>query len=418
MWQIEHTCPQCSAPVTLEETDRLFTCPFCKVRLYMASDRALSYYLDPQTPDPETLYVPYQRYRGMGFASGVGGAGTTIIDGNSIGWPMPPCPESLGVRPQAMKLRLLDGDGKGRFVPPSSVPLEEAALAGLSVALPAFAGPSSGRNVLWRFLRETGGLIYAPFRVMGRDVVDGVTSQRLGTVPDGEADNPFQTPAGTRPPSDVVYLPALCPNCGADLSAAPESVALPCTSCGLLWEPSAQGMAERSFSLVAAPEVKDALFLPFWRMSIRVGGLESTLYVDPLKHIPPVYGPPKPISFPEFSLWAPAFFINPVLFMRLCERATMWQPTDSGEKGAAGTASLDLYPVTLPGPEAKKLLSLILTLVVADRAKVLTPILSADMGVTEQNLVYVPFQKTAGEATCAEMRATVELNALKYGRNL
>src|SRR5208337_5185458 len=113
---------------------------------------------------------------------------------------------------------------------------------------------------------------------------------------------------------------------------------------------------ERSFSLVAAPPVKDALFLPFWRMSIRVGGLESTLYVDPLKHIPPVYGPPKPISFSEFSLWAPAFFINPVLFVRLCERATMWQPTDSGEKAAAGTASLDLYPVTLPGPEAKKLL--------------------------------------------------------------
>jgi DNA-directed RNA polymerase subunit RPC12/RpoP len=417
MWQVEHACPQCSAPVTLEETDRLFTCPFCKVRLYMASDGALSYYLDPKTPDPDTLYVPYGRFRGMGFAVGTGEAGSTVIDGTSISRPMPPCPESLAVRPQAVKLHL-SGEGRvGRFVPPSPAPLDEAALAGLTRALPAFAGKNSGLSVLWRFLREAGGLIYSPFSVMGRDVIDGVTRQKLGTLPDGEAGVPFQSPGATKPPNDVVYLPALCPNCGADLAAAPESVALPCTNCGLLWEPSREGMAERPYSLVPAPQ-EDALFLPFWRMLPRVEGLESTLHVDPLKHIPPAYGPPKPTSFPEFSLWAPAFFINPVLFLRLCERATMWQPSDCGEKGAARTVCPDLYPVTLPGPEARKLLSLILTLVVADRGRVLPSILRANMEAIEQSLVYLPFEKKTGEATCAEMRAAVELNALKYGRNL
>ncbi len=384
----------------------------------MASAGALSYYLDPKTPDPETLYVPYGRFRGMGFAVGTGEVGNTVIDGNSITRPMAPCPESLGVRPQAMKLRLAGGERIGRFVPPSPVPLDEAALAGLARALPAFAGESSGGGVLWRFLREAGGLIYSPFTVMGRDVIDGVTQQMLGTLPDGEAGVPFRSPAGTKPPDDVVYLPALCPNCGADLAAAPESVALPCTNCGLLWDPSAEGMAERPFSLVPAPQEKDALFLPFWRMSARVEGLESFLHVDPLKQIPPAYGLPTPISFPEFSLWAPAFFINPVVFLRLCERATMWQPADCGEKGAARTVGLDLYPVTLPGPEAKKILPLILTLVVADRGRVLPLILHADIEAIEQSLVYLPFQKTAGEVTCAEMRAAVELNALKYGRNL
>jgi hypothetical protein len=312
----------------------------------------------------------------------------------------------------------LSGEGRvGRFVPPSPAPLDEAALAGLTRALPAFAGKNSGLSVLWRFLREAGGLIYSPFSVMGRDVIDGVTRQKLGTLPDGEAGVPFQSPGATKPPNDVVYLPALCPNCGADLAAAPESVALPCTNCGLLWEPSREGMAERPYSLVPAPQ-EDALFLPFWRMLPRVEGLESTLHVDPLKHIPPAYGPPKPTSFPEFSLWAPAFFINPVLFLRLCERATMWQPSDCGEKGAARTVCPDLYPVTLPGPEARKLLSLILTLVVADRGRVLPFILRANIEAIEQSLVYLPFQKKAGEATCVEMRAAVELNALRYGRNL
>ena len=29
--QIEQSCPQCGAPANLEETDRLFACPFCRV---------------------------------------------------------------------------------------------------------------------------------------------------------------------------------------------------------------------------------------------------------------------------------------------------------------------------------------------------------------------------------------------------
>jgi hypothetical protein len=32
---IEYQCPQCGAPAILTETDRLFTCQFCRVKSYL-----------------------------------------------------------------------------------------------------------------------------------------------------------------------------------------------------------------------------------------------------------------------------------------------------------------------------------------------------------------------------------------------
>ena len=44
-WQIEHNCPQCGAPVILDETDRLLTCPYCRTRLYLATTGYFQYHL-------------------------------------------------------------------------------------------------------------------------------------------------------------------------------------------------------------------------------------------------------------------------------------------------------------------------------------------------------------------------------------
>ena len=159
MWQIEHACPQCSAPVTMEETDRLFTCPFCKVRLYMASNGPVSYYLDPKASDPDTFYAPYGRFRGMGFSSCVGGTNGTVIDGTTITRPMPPCPDTLGLRPQAMKLHIAGGQREGRFIQPASIALDEVALAGLRTTLPGVGGGDARHEaVLWRIPQGGRGL--------------------------------------------------------------------------------------------------------------------------------------------------------------------------------------------------------------------------------------------------------------------
>jgi ribosomal protein S27AE len=353
----------------------------------------------------------------MALTLGPAGTTGTVIDGNAIAAPIPPCPPSLGVRPQAMKLRMVETKGVGRFVPaPDRLP-EDAALAGLYTSLFGPAGGSAPREgiTLWRFLRQTQAIVYSPFRVDGQVVSDAITHEKLGRLPGGDGARAFRQAAPAKAMEGVVFLPALCPNCGADLSAAPESVALPCGNCGLLWEPTPGGMRERPFSLVSDGQTEDVLFLPFWRMSVRADGLESALHLDPLKHVPPAWGPPKPISFAQFSLWSPAFFIHPVLFLRLSERATMWQP---GGGASAGTESLQMYPVTMPASEAAKLASLILGLVLADRRKMLPLILRSEVEVGDLSLAFLPFRRPGGEVACGAMRAVIEESALKAGRNL
>ena len=46
-WQIEQGCPQCGAPVTLDETDRLLACPFCRTRLYLVPEGHFRYHIPP-----------------------------------------------------------------------------------------------------------------------------------------------------------------------------------------------------------------------------------------------------------------------------------------------------------------------------------------------------------------------------------
>ncbi len=68
--KIDYSCPQCGAPIVLSETDRILTCPYCRVSHYLVPEDFFRYYLppDPGLADPgRILFVPYGRFRGMFF---------------------------------------------------------------------------------------------------------------------------------------------------------------------------------------------------------------------------------------------------------------------------------------------------------------------------------------------------------------
>lgn len=56
---LEHQCPQCGAGVSLAETDRIFSCPFCRVRLYIAGDTLFSYYLVPAVKNTDAAFFSH-----------------------------------------------------------------------------------------------------------------------------------------------------------------------------------------------------------------------------------------------------------------------------------------------------------------------------------------------------------------------
>jgi hypothetical protein len=73
-WQIEHGCPQCGAPVTMDETDRPLACPFCPTRLYLVAEDHFRYHIPPAAgAEGELLYIPYWRFRGSSFTVSASG---------------------------------------------------------------------------------------------------------------------------------------------------------------------------------------------------------------------------------------------------------------------------------------------------------------------------------------------------------
>ncbi|RME62869.1 MAG: hypothetical protein D6778_10460, partial [Nitrospirae bacterium] len=58
-------CPQCGGPVELEETDRLFRCSFCRVKLQITAPGPPRYWLKPRDePFSELIFLPYWRFKG------------------------------------------------------------------------------------------------------------------------------------------------------------------------------------------------------------------------------------------------------------------------------------------------------------------------------------------------------------------
>ena len=64
--QVEQSCPQCGAPVTLSEDDRLLTCPFCGIKNFLQSKGAFRYILPDKLDDTDRsqlIYAPYIRLK-------------------------------------------------------------------------------------------------------------------------------------------------------------------------------------------------------------------------------------------------------------------------------------------------------------------------------------------------------------------
>jgi hypothetical protein len=366
--------------------------------------------------DDETLYVPYRRNKGIEFTCTTTGVSGAVIDktsrANSLLSHPPP---SLGVRPQALRLRFTSKEVRGKFAQPDGPVGDNHLAESRQVVLPGYAEDGIPATVsIRRFLSEARSFIYSPFRILGKDIYDGVSMEPIGRA---DQEWSFDRQLLRAPSNQTAFVPALCPNCGIDLVGDKESIALPCANCGLLWEASGTGLSEKPFWCMPDEESGESWYLPFWRIRAHGEGVETPFWIDPVKSTPPVYSR-RAIIFDTFHFWIPAFAINPAFFLRLAERATMWQPPDIPSRPIEGGRNTYTYPVTLPASEAGRLLPIILSLIAAQREAALVNIVRTTIEPAESTLVFVPFKKTAAEVLHVEMRVSLLLNALRYARGL
>ncbi len=150
-WQIEHGCPQCGAPVTMDETDRLLACPFCRTRLYLAVEDHFRYHIPPPAgAEGELLYIPYWRLRGSSFSVTATGVTQRFVDTSALAATLQELPHSLGLRPQVLKLRFVSPTTEGRFIRPELPAVQ--ALSGLSTPTQGifhqeFIGEAQGSDI-------------------------------------------------------------------------------------------------------------------------------------------------------------------------------------------------------------------------------------------------------------------------------
>jgi DNA-directed RNA polymerase subunit RPC12/RpoP len=403
---IEHQCPQCGAPATLEETDRLFTCTYCRVKSFLANRDSFRYLLPhPETERPIT-YLPYWRIKGILFSSLHSGIEHKIVDVSSQAFSSPHFPVSLGLRSQTMKLRfLLPGSG-GRFLK-ATVPMKK-----MKAAVQQSFSTSLGSTIFKQALiGETVSIIYSPFYI-GSRVHDAVLNRPVSD-PLPEA---FEVESAIDPhPEQLIrFIPALCPKCGWDLDGERDSLVLHCKNCRILYQ--AEGEKFQPIRVAHLPPAgEDGLFLPFYQVEAKISGIRLDSFADLVlnANLPKVVQ--KEWENWPFRFWSPAFKIRPEDFLRFARNLTLSQPRS---ELLPGVPKASLHPVTLSVREASEGLKIHLASFLKP-AEVMLPRLR-EIRVKPQKalLVYIPFQEERTDLSNQNFQLRVNKNLLRFAKNL
>ncbi|OPX97515.1 MAG: hypothetical protein A4E58_01354 [Syntrophorhabdus sp. PtaB.Bin006] len=410
-WTIEHRCTQCGAPINLEETDRFFTCPFCRVKMCLTTTDCFRYYLSaPDMAMPGIFYVPYWRIKGMTFScDGDYEVRQSLLDATHRASEDSLFPESLGLRPQALKLRFVTPETGANFVKPSMA--FDAAFSEIQAALPLYARADQSTGSFYStFVGEKVSLVYAPFYVRERVVFDGILGEPLHSIPPVKD---FVPPRETAD-GDIKVLPALCPDCGADLDGGRESIGFFCTNCNSCWYLTGNNLEKVPFSVMPGVD-SDPVHLPFWRIKVRFQGIALESFADLVRmaNLPRVVK--KEWETQALFFYVPAFKVNAGLLLRIARMFTINQPQDKTETDVPPALP---YPITFPVHEAAESIKVITATLMAMKKKLWPTLKDVSIFPTESCLVYMPFRRQRQDLIHSSMQFSISVNSLKYGERL
>lgn len=423
---LEHQCPQCGAAVSLSETDRIFTCPFCRVRLIIFFQAFPSLYLPgPPSREQDCFYVPYWRCKGIQYILKPGGVERSLVDHSFCAAQTLPSlfPLSLGIRSQTLHMKFVEPLSTGIFLAPQTdfASVKETVAHSLVRQAEEFKFLYSAETLLaekhtipssqWieALIGELVSLVYSPFYISQNFLFDGITSERLAPWPENNVQM-----LDCRPPGPS-FISTLCPECGWSLLAESDSLALVCSKCGRAWSAAAQGLAPLDFFLCSTSVATD-LWLPFWRLDISAKpfALGSIADFIRLTKTPRVIFPQ--MEQQKFYLWVPGFKANPNLFLLLAKLMTLNQK----ETAFSETFPKDsaFYPVTMPASEGFDAAHVVLGDISPAKQKTLPVIKDLSFSLLSSALVYVPFVLKGQEYIQPDLNFGVMANALKWGRTM
>ncbi len=389
-WEIELQCSQCGAPISLEETDRLLTCSYCHVRLYLWTPNQFCYCLPALKASSESLiFIPYWRFKGVAYSIIPYEVRQRVLDATLLATAHRMFPATLGIKPQALKLRFASGEIQGTFVKPQ-MSLQEAVML-IQNQFRVLEGSLLNQPPFHReFIGELGSLIFFPVFIRNGEIVDGILGRVIGPEKDLVLD---EAPSGTPEHWQIKPISTLCPNCGNALKGGRESILLFCTSCQVAWNPSSGRLVASKFEVF--PGKRDSsVYLPFWRMRVGVKGITLKSYADlaRLANLPKMIHPEW--EGQEVYFWIPAFRVYSSVFLRLSKQMTLFQPA---EKTEAVLPNAPLHPVTFPEESAAATLKIHLAYLLTKKKDVFQKLHEITIGRVESTLVFIPFTSKGSE---------------------
>ncbi|MFC1657396.1 hypothetical protein ACFL2P_02355 [Candidatus Moduliflexota bacterium] len=405
---VEHQCPQCGAPVNLGESESFFTCRHCRVRLYLFAAPVFRYYLPHEPSGEETVFVPYWHLRGAFFFLEPFNVRHAMVDATFRAAGPGLLPPTLGLRAQAMKLRIAGKGVAGRFLPAG---LTADVLMG---KIEALTGSKSGATTSTRiyhrtFVGETKSIVYAPIFLRDEKVYDAVLDRLLGSLgEDGAgvltaADDPAAWQAG--------FLPAVCPNCGWDLPGSRRSIALICKGCAGGWCVDRGRFRRLDYAVHPGERGPSTMYHPFWRMKVRVEGLSLSSFADLARFANLPLAMRKEWESRDLVFWAPAFHLRPAIFLRLARRLSSL-PLEV-EEGATDPGEGELYPATLGERDAFESVRLTLASMAVRKKDVFPLLPQAGLRLQQALLTYLPFSARGGDFIGQTSGVSFRRNALR-----
>ena len=402
---VEHQCPQCGAPAVLEETDRLFTCGYCRVTSYLLQQDYFRYMLPHAAPEGTPLiYFPYWRCRGMLYSCAADTIHQRVVDHSRPAVPSAHFPESLGLRTQAMTLKLAASRDGARFLAPA-VTAPTAVLDFKNHFRAALPEPVYAQSLIG----ETLSMIYAPF-YMDDALTDAVLNRPI--APAHLAEDDIADVPAANPDWPVRFIPTLCPNCGWDMAAEKDALSLACPQCRSIWRAGKNGLKRMKCQTLPDTETssEERLYLPFWRITAVVSDIALASYADFARQA----NLPKVIQEGweklPFHFWTPALRLSPQAFLRAGCAMTIAQP---GESPAGDMPDGRFYPVKLPFNEAVSALKVIIAALLRPKTHILPRLESIKVSAKDVLLVYVPFRESPHEYIHARYRLSINKNMLR-----
>ncbi|MBW1785686.1 MAG: hypothetical protein JRK53_03565 [Deltaproteobacteria bacterium] len=406
-YRVEQECPQCGAPVELEETDRLIQCPYCLVKSFIFTPDHFRFVLPRKAERERTIYAPYLRFKGAVFFCVDQTIGYRVVDINHAGSSFNGLPVSLGMRPQALKMRYLSPTEESILL---KVEMKPSDILKRAANLSSGSGPG---QVFHRvFIGEALSVIYLPLFLKGNRLFDGVLDRPLTELSHGGEEIDAATRLSSR--WGLTFIPTLCPGCGWNLDGERDSVVLFCANCESAWKASKGKFIRMDFGTDSSKD-PDAVYMPFWKMAGRVQGLEIESFADYVRitNQPVTAGESRRDKAMYF--WVPAFKIRPKLFLNLARHFTLAQ-LEANPKPIV--PAKHRHPVTLPLSEAEQAVKITLAGSAMNKKELFPRLPGIRFEPGRSRLIYLPFRETVHDLIQEKTNAAINKNALAFGRSL